>query len=317
MSSGGAFSGVTYTQAHLLWTDAGGTDQILQFDSVLEEDWDQGATITEHPVEDGPDVADHIKPLLPKCSLKIKSTNEPIKVSAYPNIVASISDLELDLVSVLLPPPPQLLTYENWYNPITLRALLATAGGVVGGAIGGAAGGSGAAGLAGGAVGSGLAGLAAALLLAAKKVPVVQPIQTGLPSKLFAPITATTQQWPDPTDFVEAMQWLLVFLKNNATIFTLVGSKQTESTMAIEVLAFHRSGETGTGQDITIGLKKLNVVTTQTVAAPILNLPGGGGKPPTAQGPQTPTPSAPARAGVAVKLLNKIFGSGPTPPAVP
>lgn len=54
-----------------------GTD--LHFDAVLSESVTHTATVTSHPVEDGPDVSDHIRDELDEIELEVFITNQPIK----------------------------------------------------------------------------------------------------------------------------------------------------------------------------------------------------------------------------------------------
>jgi hypothetical protein len=135
-------------------------------------------------------------------------------------------------------------------------------------------------------------GLVTGALLPGFEVDVPTPTDAGLlPPLPKPPVVAQTQQWQaiatgGVTDFVEKTHALLVQLKNKAQLIDVFGSKQTEYSMVIEELVFHRGDDTGTGEEITIGLKKVRIVQTQTVAAPIPNLPAGGGKPPAKKGAQ-------------------------------
>jgi hypothetical protein len=141
-------------------------------------------------------------------------------------------------------------------------------------------------------IGAAAGSLAAAFLLQAQAQTDIQQNTLGLPNVLYPPLTFQTQQWPLKTNYVAALHAQLVTLKNAAQLFTVFGSFQTESNMAIESLTFTRSGDTGTGEDIAIGFKQITVVTTQTVAVPIASLAGGGGVPTVATGQQVPTPGS-------------------------
>jgi hypothetical protein len=278
-------------QPYVTWTDLIGIVHFLVFDNVLKEEWVEGSTVTEHPVEFGPDIADHIRVNLDKCTLTIRSTNEPIGLSsASSGIKADSGDtpltgpLSVPIVSALFgPSAAQTIIYPEWVNPITLRALLQGASGLTGELVGGDTGN-----LIGALAGSALA----ALLFPATMQTDIQQNTLGLPNVLNAPATFTTQQWPAGTDYVGEMHRMLQSLKNDATLFSVAGSKQTADNMAIESLTFTRSSETGTGEDIEIGFKQINIVTTQTVTVPILSLPA-----PKAVtiGAQTPTPATPAQ----------------------
>jgi hypothetical protein len=83
-------------------------------------------------------------------------------------------------------------------------------------------------------------------------------------------------QFAGADDFAARMVELLVGLKNKAQQFTVYGSKRVEVTMVIETMAQHRGPpeDTGTGVEITIGLKKIRLVSTNTVAAPLPTFSG-------------------------------------------
>jgi hypothetical protein len=278
-------------QPSLFWMDLGGFSHYMAFDNVTKEEWDEGATVTEHPVEQGPDIADHIRVKLSKCTLTIRSTNEPMNVSSNAGSTpgkptgdaAALLPLPISIPSTLFPSSPaSVIVYEEWVNPITLRALAQAAAGGIGGAAGGSTGNQ---------IGAVAGSLLAALLLQAQAQTDIQQNTLGLPNVLYPPLTFQTQQWPLGTDYVAALHAQLLVLKNAAQLFTVFGSFQTENNMAIESLTFTRSGDTGTGEDITIGFKQITVVSTQTVAVPIASLPAGGGVPTVATGQQVPTPA--------------------------
>jgi hypothetical protein len=129
-------------------------------------------------------------------------------------------------VSTLFPPSPaQAIGYQEWVNPITLRALAQAAAGGIGGAVGGAT---------GNAVGAVGGSLLAALLLQAHAQTDIQLTTAGLPNVLYPPATAQTVQWPAGTDYVHAMHAMLKSLKDSAQLFTVQGTEQTNTNMAIE-----------------------------------------------------------------------------------
>ena len=65
-------------QPHLEWIDDTGAVNELWFDLVVDEDWpDEGADVTQHPVEVGADISDHVRVKLPTYQLTIRATNEP------------------------------------------------------------------------------------------------------------------------------------------------------------------------------------------------------------------------------------------------
>lgn len=64
--------------AFLRWTPKGGQRQFLSFDVVPGETQMASASVTEHPVEKGPDVTDHVRQNLDQVKLECVVSNEPL-----------------------------------------------------------------------------------------------------------------------------------------------------------------------------------------------------------------------------------------------
>jgi hypothetical protein len=64
--------------AFLMWENKAGQPKELHFDVVTSETQEQNVTATEHPVEDGANVADHIRRELDRVSLEVFVSNTPI-----------------------------------------------------------------------------------------------------------------------------------------------------------------------------------------------------------------------------------------------
>lgn len=64
--------------AYLYWTNDVGLSKILWFDVVTEEGQNRSAEATEHPVEEGVDVTDHVRPKVPRITLATFVSNTPI-----------------------------------------------------------------------------------------------------------------------------------------------------------------------------------------------------------------------------------------------
>ncbi len=64
--------------AFLVWTTPNGESKSLLFDVVTEEGQTLSASSTDHPVEDGPDITDHIQKEVDRVSLTVFVTNTPI-----------------------------------------------------------------------------------------------------------------------------------------------------------------------------------------------------------------------------------------------
>jgi hypothetical protein len=289
--------------AHFSWNDAAGNSNRFSFDLVVSETWDEDATVTEHPVEQGADVTDHVRVQLRKVELKVWATNEPIDANNWDQ--ATVQTASLDLPGQTWETGPGQVTIPVWDNPIILRSLAGSLVGLAGGLIGGALGGA-KAGMIAGDIAA-LVGLEAAFLLDPASVsPDTIQTDAGLLPKKNATQSVQVQQWPggsDGTDYVAMTIAKLQLLKNTAQQIFFIGTKSFCSPMVIEKLTHVRSADTGSGADITIGLKEVRIVTTQTVPAPIPNLPAGGGVPPSNKGTQDAADASPTTSTSAAKQL--------------
>lgn len=242
-------SGYTPTPASLSWTDATGLPNSLVFDLVISEEWEEDATVTEHPVEKGANSADHVRVELAKCTLTVFATNEPM---AGGNQFTSFPLLGLPLIA------------KVWMSNIGLRGLIQGVGGGVGAALGGT-------------VGNIVGGVAGAAL--ASFIPPGQEVDTPFVASVYQPI-GPAQDW------VQQTITLLRALKNTAQLITVVGSKQTTPNMVIETLSYIRSQDEGSGATIAIGFKEVRIVSTQVVSAPLPAIPRAA--PPVSKGAQNP-----------------------------
>lgn len=62
----------------LIWQDDSGQTVSLRFDVVTSENHDSTNIITEHPVEEGADISDHVRPELDRVSIEAYVTNKPL-----------------------------------------------------------------------------------------------------------------------------------------------------------------------------------------------------------------------------------------------
>ena len=69
----------------------------LYFDCVTDESLEHGAEVTEHPVEAGANVADHIRNVSDEVKLSILTTNTPIKPDVNNLYNGQIAGLELNV----------------------------------------------------------------------------------------------------------------------------------------------------------------------------------------------------------------------------
>jgi hypothetical protein len=263
--------------AFLVWTDASGTTYEFYPDLVISEKWTENAAVTEHPVEQGANIVDHVRVELAKCELTIFATNEPIGANSFQS--PSLSGLELQGLpgpSFLVPLPP---IADVWQNQLALKGALLAAGGVVGGAIGGAV---------GNAVGEAAGALLGSLIQPGDE-PTLVPTTITLTTAPQVSGQAQTLTFDQDQDFVEATIQLLKSLKDNAQIIAVNGSKEANPSMVIEAFSYVRSKEEGTGAEITIAFKEILIVQTQTVTVPLIP----GAATPVQKGTQNPSDAAP------------------------
>lgn len=71
--------------AELTWTLENGGEASLVFDATVRDSHIASATITEHPVEDGVAISDHIRPDLDRVTLNVVVSNTPIASPADHN----------------------------------------------------------------------------------------------------------------------------------------------------------------------------------------------------------------------------------------
>lgn len=355
-----------YHEAFLQYQTATGVVNAIVFDSVLSEDWDEPASVTEHPVENGANVADHVRVGLAKVTLKVRVTNEPLDSNQFTDPIGGAGQLIALPLSVPTPDQTEfdgVVTASTWQTPPPIAAVAINAvAGIATEAVGALAqkvtevdpGGNALAaklvseatvtpdGLwsypeappAGSGIGRQIVSVlgdvaqglvsegVTSLIPAGEEVDVPVFTDAGLAggSGVPIPVTAKTVQFLGERDFAAEMKKLLAGLKNSAQLFTVQGSKQTQANMVIETLQSHRGApdETGTGMDLTIGLKQVRLVSTSTVPAPLPSIPAA--KPPVNKGAQDGAPMDPSKMqSVFKKAIVGGFNllSGGSPPGVP
>jgi hypothetical protein len=264
--------------AFIAWTDASGTSYEFYPDLVISEKWAEGAAVTEHPVEQGANIVDHVRVELVKCELVIFATNEPIGPNSFASPVNGVAELQgapgpavaaADFVA------PEAVV---WNNELAVKAALLGAGGAIGGAIGGAV---------GNAVGAAAGALAGALFAQPSAELEAVPTVTTITTAPQVEGQATVLTFEDDVDFVRETIALLEGLKNTAQLLTVNGSKEVNTSMVIEDISYARDEGNGTGAEISLSFKEVRIVQTLTVAAPLPSMPRAAT--PTSQGNQNPT----------------------------
>lgn len=284
------------SQAHLVWTDSTGDKNQFTFDNVLSEEWKNSVTITEHPVEQGANVSDHIRVELPEVTLTVHCTNEPVDSNAFQDPV--LAPLAIDVATPSWPTPDGVVVTSRWENLIGLRAQAEAA---AGGARARAA-------LT--AVAGQLSNVLGTDLGVFDGIEVDYPVLTDAGLVAPAPsgtINASTLQFPNGYDFVEETVATLLGLKDAGQLFTVRGTKQQADSMALQSVSHSRSSEDGTGLTLTLSLKQILIVSTQTVTAPIPALPRA--VPAANKGAQNPSDAPPQQQQSVARALATALAS--------
>jgi hypothetical protein len=66
----------------ITWTLKDGQSQAIELDAVVRQSHESSATATEHPVETGANISDHIRPNLDRLTLEVVVSNKPTTVPA-------------------------------------------------------------------------------------------------------------------------------------------------------------------------------------------------------------------------------------------
>ena len=79
------------------WEDDSGAAQSLELDVDLQESHDLASDITEHPVEEGADVTDHVRPRLRRVTIEGYVSDTPMLTNPGVADVAEFTSLELQI----------------------------------------------------------------------------------------------------------------------------------------------------------------------------------------------------------------------------
>lgn len=136
-----------FQEAYLSYVDPSGATNTIVFDSVTAETWSAPTSVTEHPVEKGANVADHVRVQLVTCSLTIRVSNEPLGPNQFTDPVGGgFSPLTLSV-----PGPTQdshtedgteftgIVMVPTWISNLALSEQIGIVANLVSGAAGNAA----------------------------------------------------------------------------------------------------------------------------------------------------------------------------------
>ena len=86
--------------ATIEWTDAAGNTLVVELDATPTQSWESSAEVTEHPVESGSAITDHVKPGNDAITVEGVITNAPVIVPSTQMQGATRSPGTLDLPGV-------------------------------------------------------------------------------------------------------------------------------------------------------------------------------------------------------------------------
>ncbi len=110
----------------LTFEDTAGATQEIVFDAVETERHEFGTIVTEHPVETGQNVADHVLPTLDRIGLEVFISNQPVFIGAHPSGKLEVKSVDIPRYSPALAPTTGSLTRAIGDG---IRSLLSGGGG--------------------------------------------------------------------------------------------------------------------------------------------------------------------------------------------
>lgn len=238
---------------------AGGSLVTIEFDATPREQHTASAVPTEHPVEKGPNISDHVRPELDKLTVDVHVTNTPTRVpgSNLDGASGSVSPVTLN-VDTLEQTTTQ-KSIEVPTRPDIPRVL------------------------------PGVGLLAGSGLLDSTTTVKVQTHDTRL---IRASATANVLQFDSVFDRVRSIYDELLVLKDSATLLTINTSLRQYENMVLRQISAPRSVPDGNAITFTLDFQQIRFATAKRVAAPKTKMGAQkknlGAKPTTA----TETPSA-------------------------
>ena len=249
----------------------GNSQTPLYFDVVLTESPSFPTEITEHVVEDGADITDHVRVGLKSVALEVFVTNEPL--NNLPQFGVDYSTSSSGPFSIpspsgqpLLIPGQPLLQGKEW---VTLPLGVPIIG-----------------------------------ALYAHEGPTLIAPDVGLGPSAPVQVNPNILTFPTQFDAVQGTHDLLDKLRTDVQLISIYGTKAIYDNMVIEHFSMTRSSETGSGATFSIQLKEIRKVASAIVTLPTPAKPRG--SPPIAKGSQS---TEPIKAGQKAKSVAKVLGS--------
>lgn len=233
----------------------GGTTKVLTFDATLSEDHKWSSTITDHPVELGADIADHVRKDLDELTLEVFISNSPVEprlaqvqtfhglVDEAVPMVATKGQKPLSVKALVLQKD---LRVQELHVDLAQPKIALTP-----------------------------AGLAVSLVqrgLRAIKPPHFTAT-AGLQSSVKNREAVALVQWfENPVDVVALVGRTLYDLRSNATLVTVYTPKRIYEDMALKEIRLKRDDQTGDGARFSLDFREVRTVSTKFGEVPLPSL---------------------------------------------
>ncbi len=211
------------------WTDKRGASRSIAFSVVITETFEGKATITEHPVEKGANISDHVRDELDLLTLEVFVSNTPIGSYEDPTESLNTQKIQVHRDGRVTPTLLEVPVYEapivGKLGPIPIvnpGAALSRATGAIGGLLG--------------------------------------PKENR---------TAELITFPTERDYVRAVLDTLRSIKRDASLCEVFSSKWEYEDMILTSISMPRDAESGTGASFTIEFRQIRTVEVAIVAAPL------------------------------------------------
>lgn len=248
--------------AFIHYQDASGADIAIAFDATVRERHSLSALITEHAVENGSNISDHMRPDNDRLSLEIVISNTPIRTGPHGPANPALSHMdgatgEFQKANLFyhrarhrLPGGPTLTNPGS--PPLAIRDLAPGAS------------------LAGNVAGiGGFAGFGLAAVSSVPIIPGVKPVWTAkdIEPDTGEPVSEDVQllQFSAGFDRVKAVYDALRALKDERIKFTVVTSLRTYEDMGLEEMDVERSADIGNAFEGSLSMRQFRIVQSETV----------------------------------------------------
>lgn len=225
--------------AFLEWTPKGAAKKTLRFDVVISESHQYNTKATEHQVEQGADITDHVRKELDKLTLQVYVSNEPLTSDDM-----SLSSRPLSAVAWVKVGSKQVkLDTPQWKAPFSLTpgGLTNAIGGAVQGVINAITGGGG---------------------------DKEYSKDVGLYAVGKQEGVYLAYQFEKTTNYFRNAMFDLRLIQADAQLIDVVTSTNTFTNMILEEIQLNRDKGTGTSGNISLTFKQIRVVNSETTKAP-------------------------------------------------